>query len=59
MNIFQKRLNFSARYKANILRKIEFTNANKLFCAALTLDKVNSASGLDLHRFNWLNNEKL
>ncbi len=28
-------------------------------CKALTLDKVNSASGLDLHRFSWLNNEKL
>lgn len=27
-------------------------NCNK--CRSLTLDYVNSASGLDLHRFNWL-----
>ncbi|NQV98983.1 MAG: glycosyltransferase [Rhodospirillales bacterium] len=28
-------------------------------CTALTPDYVNTASGLDLHRFNWLNNDDL
>jgi len=28
-------------------------------CAALTLDYVNSASGLDLHRFRWLKDEEI
>ncbi len=28
-------------------------------CKALSIDYVNSASGLDLHRFNWLENEEL
>ena len=28
-------------------------------CETLTLDKVNNASGLELHRFNWLENDKL
>ena len=27
-------------------------------CKALTIDYVNNASGLDLHRFNWLGSEK-
>ncbi len=27
-------------------------------CKVLTIDYVNNASGLDLHRFNWLENEK-
>lgn len=30
---------------------------NNALCAALTPDYVNSASGLDLHRFNWLKDE--
>ena len=28
-------------------------------CKALSIDYVNSASGLDLHRFNWLEKEEL
>lgn len=35
---------------------IVFNNAH---CRALTPDYVNSASGLDLHRFNWLPDEKI
>ena len=27
-------------------------------CKSLTIDYVNKASGLDLHRFNWLDNEE-
>ena len=26
-------------------------------CSSLTIDYVNNASGLDLHRFNWLEND--
>ena len=32
---------------------------NTAKCKALTLDYVNTASGLDLHRFNWLESEEL
>ena len=31
---------------------------NNKKCKALTLDYVNKASGLDLHRFNWLESEE-
>lgn len=32
---------------------------NNEHCTALTLDYINEASGLDLHRFNWLNGDHL
>ena len=32
---------------------------NCAMCKDLTVDYVNTASGLDLHRFNWLGNDSL
>ena len=32
---------------------------NCSMCKALTIDYINNASGIDLHRFNWLDNEDL
>jgi len=45
------------RYEKKNWSSVMLFNAAK--CRALTPDYVNSASGLDLHRFNWLGNDEL
>jgi len=44
-------------YEKKNWSSVMLMNANK--CKALTPQYVNEASGLDLHRFNWLDNEDL
>lgn len=45
------------RYEKKNWSSVMLFNNSK--CRALTPDYVNSASGLDLHRFNWLGDDKL
>ena len=44
------------RYEKKNWSSVMLFNCNK--CRALTLDYVNTATGLDLHRFNWLESEE-
>ena len=45
------------RYEKKNWSSVMLLNCSK--CSALTLDYVNAASGLDLHRFHWLDGEHL